>query len=696
LLDGKKGMTEVKVKEKITVIEFLAAGVLACLIFMWGFVTRVMAMDKYWVITGVWLPFIWLGFFIYILNKLSPKLRLSRTWYVFIVIMLYLMAGKSYYFNGYDEVNYVTTLVGSWDLHVIWWVYPEGLHDLAAPLLKPMIGWMLVNDPEASSRFYYGGGDPIWGPMIMPIITWTLMFLSIVMISLPQSFLFLGPQWWEDERVLFPLTIPASYVVNNLYTDSPKTFGKLFNFKEQKIFWYAFFVGIFINLPFIFAQVMPALPLGAAAGGGYGHYSIVFTSAFPWLSDVLPGAVLNQTLIITLIFVLMLLPFDVIASALFFNVIFNLIYAPVAIRTGMVSPGISVGNNPPFPFAVFGLEGGYLGLAVWSLWMMRGRIKKALTAFQKNYEEQGISMRAGLTMMIIGTILWFALWVAGGANIIIAILFFIIFTIMNIGGTRFGCELFSRWFGWHGTRNWQIIYPVGVAMGLWGPSPPQHVTPLAVNGFMSTTLGGGVGIYNNNGAIQQSFLTLSYGFAKGSGVDIRKIFWMIFAALLVMIPFSLVFDTWFFSHVGFANTGSAGMALHRWNLLGNGVLNTGVEAQTWGVSGLSFTQRAQWAFAGMIFTCLLAYLRSVFPWFWLHPIGFVAGASRLGDIGFVNTGTALVAKYLLVKTLGARRAQEYLVPITVGVSLGMGSLYLFLGAYIFSTVSWPNTIQLWT
>ncbi|MHA1834863.1 MAG: DUF6785 family protein, partial [Candidatus Baldrarchaeia archaeon] len=594
--------TEKKIRERISVTEIVAAIVIMCFFFLWAYVSRSLSMTKYWVANGVWFPFFWLLVLVYVLGRAG--IRINKTFILAVIIFLYITAGKGYLFFGVDGVNITGNIAGSFSASMAAWAWPAEAKEYLSGLVP---SWLIPQDEVAVERYYLGGGEPYWSTFVAPIIVWSLLLTSIVMISITQSWLFMGPQWWEDERLMFPTTIPTYYLVNSVYGEKQEEWGKLFRLKttENKIFWIAFLIGLILNAPYILTQIMPALPVAGYIGGGYGRYDI-HPERIPGVAELLPGAELVTCAKLDYLLLSMLMPFDFLVTVLLFRLIFGFIYPVTAVRMGWVPPGSNPAVSPPFPYDVVAFGGGgILGLSLYSLWMMRGRIKKALGVFSKDYKVEGISMRTGLTIMIVGIIIFLGIWIAAGANPLMAILWFIIFTLMNIGGTRFGAEYLTIWYGCHGADNWQLLFPIGSGLGVWSPVSPQSNQALAINGIMSGTMGTCISPYGNNGAISNSYLTLSYGAAKGSNVDMRKLFFEVLIALIIMIPFALTFNVWFNSHVGLSNTGEAGLGVNIFNPIRNGGLNTGIAAQTWGVGLLGYSERWGWTIVGAIIVIVL-------------------------------------------------------------------------------------------
>ena len=305
------------VKKAIPTSHLIILVVISWLAFAWAYVTRVMSGSKYWVVTGAWLPWIYILFIVAYLGK-KMNIKIDKTLLVAIIFIFAIASSRDYYF-GTSEVDFINNISNAFSASLSIGVWPSG----ASTYLKGLLpSWLVCFDPIASARYFNGGGEPIWSAYIGPIISWSLIFISLALIGLSLTFLFLGPELVETEHLPFPQTVPARYVVNNVYTEDPNKFGDLFfNIRQHKIFWIGALIGLIINIPYILAQIAPAIPLGAIIGGGYGV--IPMDSVAPQIAQIitsiLPNAQAVYGTIISLpdILVFMLVPYEVATSYLF-------------------------------------------------------------------------------------------------------------------------------------------------------------------------------------------------------------------------------------------------------------------------------------------------------------------------------------------------------------------------------------------
>jgi len=684
-------MTEIKIA-KISIAEIVALILIAWVCFVWGFVTRSLSITKYWVVTGTFIPYIYILLLVGYLGK--KGIRIGKEFVVSVMFVLMLFTAKWYFFSGSSEVNFYNNIAGSFSSAMIGWQFPTGARDYL-PGLVP--SWLIPQDEAATLTYFTGGGDPNWGVFMGPIVAWSLIMISIALVSWPMIFLIFGPQWWEVERCQFAMGIPAVYTVNETFpTEESEEKGdwlRLLDTKiaRNKVFWIAFGVGLILNAPYIATQLFPAIPLGGVIGGGYGTYPIELYSL---IEGVLPNAQVNTSLVIYNALLYAIFPLDLSVTIAIVGLLVGFVYRPAVTRAGIVPPGVSPGSAWPFPHDEFRI-GTYLGLTLVVLWATRDRWRRAFGAFTKDYQVEGISMRLGMILMLVGAILMIGIWTAAGGNLLMMVIWFLFYTIINIGGAYYYALAFWYAADCHGYSSWRLGFPIGSSLGVWSATPPQTNPALAIYGFASSSMGTCVGPYESNGLFSQSIATITYGFAKGVRADVRKIFTYVLIVLVALIPFSLVMNTYINSHVGIANTGETGMDVNWWGVV-NGALDTGNRGLTWSIGYLSMGEYWTATVIGAVLMIVIGWLRTLFPWFFIHPLGVLIGLGGSGGwIGWPNMIIGIGMRVVLDRTLGPKRTMEYMVPIIAGIALGLGALYILVGLSVMFTASLPNLAALW-
>ncbi|MGC8869546.1 MAG: DUF6785 family protein [Brevinematia bacterium] len=575
--------------------------------------------------------------------------------------------------------------------------WPSG----ASTYLKGLLpSWLVCFDPIASARYFEGGGEPIWSAYIGPIISWSLIFISIGLVGLSLAFLFLGPELFETEHLPFPYSVPTRYVVNNVYTEDPNKFGDLFfNIKQHKIFWVGVLIGFLLNAPYVIAQIVPAIPLGAMIGGGYGAIplSAVLPGLTPLIQSIFPNAQYTAPMVsIAIIVTFLLLPFESLTTLLFWIFVVYWIYPGVITRAGILAPGASVWWSWPFPLAFYAQEAApLLGFGLLMLLMIRGRIKKAFSSFKQDYEINGMSVRTLLSLGIVGAILFLLIWIVAGTDPISAVLLWLVLLIINIGGTAM-LGYIHDYGGCPGYNAWKYVWPISSGIGLLPTTAPSTSANAAAFGYMVATSGTCVGVLGNNNSFNSSAVYLNlFVIGADTKVDLRRLLLYALTTLVFLAPFAFFFDAWFNSHVGISNTSQSSMDMFWWNPA-SAALGLGVQSMTWAAGPMPIWQQAVGQLIVALFIFASYFISARFPvlaWIF-NPVGVVL-STNAGWWSWPAALIALVTKYTLNRIVGPRRSFEVSVELVAGLGAGFSLMYLILGAYVFSTISLPNLGLLW-
>jgi hypothetical protein len=483
------GRVEVPAVRKVPLLHIVILVLATWIIFVWAYVTRVGSGAKYWVVTGGWLPWIYLVILAAVTAKKTGK-TIDKTLLIAIMFALCIVSSKLYLFSGTGEVDFINNLSGTLSASLSIGVWPPE----ASQYIKGLIpSWMVVWDPIAADRYYRGGGEPIWGPMIAPIITWTIIFWALALQGMFLTFALLGPEFWETERLPFPGTVPTRFVINNVYMEDPKTFGDIFfNVRKYRIFWVGVVVGLLLNLPYIVSQILPAVPWGAYIGGGYGVIGIdqLYPGIYDAVRSIFPNAIwIGCVIALINVLVFALVPFQVSTSLLIWWFCLGWLYPSIATRMGL----IPAGGNPywygPIPIGSISWYGASpLGLALIAIYAMRRRIADFIRLIRVNGSIEGVSARVMLGLFLIGTLVFWGIWCAAGLDPLTTVYVWLLFTISSIGGAYFYATLL--WYiGCQGYPLWRIVYPVSSSLGLLPTAPTPDHRAAAVFGYYVATMG---------------------------------------------------------------------------------------------------------------------------------------------------------------------------------------------------------------
>jgi hypothetical protein len=101
---------------------------------------------------------------------------------------------------------------------------------------------------------------------------------------------------------------------------------------------------------------------------------------------------------------------------------------------------------------------------------------------------------------------------------------------------------------------------------------------------------------------------------------------------------------------------------------------------------------------GFVITCVLAFLRSTFMWFPLHPLGYVMATTYLSRTCWFMFFIAWAVRSIILRIGGAHTIRKGLVPFAIGAFIAcMASIVIFdlVGIYMRSTgvvdiyCAWP-------
>jgi hypothetical protein len=681
------------VKKAIPISHLVILVVISWLVFVWAYVTRVMSGAKYWTINGAWLPWIYILLIVAYLGK-KMNIKIDKTLLVAIIFILGVVTSKQYYLMGTGDVNFIDSITSTLSPSLSMGVWPPE----ASTYLKGLLpSWLVCFDPVASARYFNGGGEPIWSAYIGPIISWSLIFISIALMSLSLTFLFLGPEFYETQHIIFPLTVPTRYVINTVYTEDPNKFGDLFfNIRQHKIFWIFVLIGLIINMPFVLAQIVPAIPIFGFIGGGYGKYNIgqFLPGISSTIQSIFPNAQATGTMLdMAGIFIFVLVPYEIITTQLFWWFLLDLLYPGLATRAGILAPGADVWTSWPIPLTFFDISAIALGLGFVTLFLTKNRIKRAFLSFKEDYEINGMSARTLLSLGIVGVILFIMIWVVAGADPIFVTLFWLVTTLELFGATYMYAYLFAGGADCVGPEVWRYVWPISSGLGLLPTTAPTSSVNAAVTGYMPISLGACVGPFASNGYYSAPNLFEVYYIGADTKADLKRLLTYMLVTLVLLAPFAFVFDAWFNSHVGISNTSQSSMDMFWWNPT-SGALNTGVYTTSWLSGQLPVSTVAVGRLAVALFVLVCYFITSRFPTlsYILHPLGIMTYS--WWETWFTSV-VALIIKFTLSRAVGPRRSMEILIEFGAGLAVGFSLLFLVLGAYVFFTVSLPSLGLLW-
>lgn len=305
-----------------------------------------------------------------------------------------------------------------------------------------MISPKSVSALEKAWRGLTPGEAIDWSVWLPSMVFWALWLVTTTLILVLTVYLVVGPHTVEVERLVYPMSIPATVLLSSAGTwirGDGRAGSKLFTLREarMKAFWASFAVGA--TLLSIIPMVMEVLPIVPILGAGlWGEIPVPlhqFTNA------VLPGAHFHTVFIIHQAILMTLLPYDMMVTALIAWLTFWVIYPTAGVGLGFLpyQPGIEqqahlwFGVMPPFPVTEFGAVGLTLGVGVLTLWEARSTVRRVLRGALKAGSELPVRPLAIASAALVAV--WLGLWTIAGANPLMLIY---AFTLFNLSASRSG------------------------------------------------------------------------------------------------------------------------------------------------------------------------------------------------------------------------------------------------------------------
>ncbi len=622
--------------------------------------------DKTGLYQSLMIPFIFVILINELIGRVNKKWKLTPQELAILLLPFFAIIGKAYLpigagFEGFGrfQINTVQFLVHATNNMPYQPVFRE---------LLPAYVW--PKDPVVIEMAWRGKlpGEVVnWGAWTGAILfiwlsslTWLLLVTFIV-------YGIIGYQWVEIERLTFPMAIPTTYIISQ---SSEGERSPLFDFKrsETKIFWTAFIAGLLIGGAPILAEVIPAIPVGGAFQWGEMPMSFMFIPAVFG-----PGAHAQATFIIHQAMLFLLVPFDVLWTGFLIWVIFGLLYQPLGVRLGVLpyQPGVETWSNwwfgyrPPFPYSFFATAGLATGVALYSLWIARDRLRRLFAAVKgAEVIEDGLSLKLVCWGLIGSAVFFLVFWSAVGVPVVAALLLLITWFIWQIGHARVMAEVW-----WHDPCYWAYafywLYPAGAGW-LWGTEIPTR----SVGWLMTDTAITLVGEWTpRHFPLSSGFLSNYYYVVRRTRTNLKDslVITIITAVLCSLI--ATITALWLANHVGLSKSALTGYASYiTWYTASKGI--TSMEAFT-----IPNEHIAAWTVIGILVAFGLYFIRMRWPAFIINPVAAIP-AFWLMEFMWLASLVALVVKLIFVRVLGAARFERYVTPIAAGVAIGYGALVI--------------------
>lgn len=571
-----------------------------------------------------------------LLEKFFPRHALTGTEMLTIYVMLTI--GMS--INGIGMFGFLTTTL----CNPYWYATPENSWGDFYPYIPR---WFAPQNKFAITNFYLGESTfyniehlQAWG---IPILIWSAFTFVLLWIMLCANVL-IRKRWLEQEQLTFPITtLPVEMSLRERrFTD----------YLKNRYLWIGFFIATSIQTNNTLQYYYPQMLYIKVKPFDIGY---LFNER-PW-NAIGNFPIAFHPCVIGLTY---FIPLDVSFSCWFFY-LFRKWQQVFAVMLGTGGGSIwSAGSRYP-AIAEQGI-GAWLGIAVLTLWMGRkhffGTIKRAFSGKKSN---EPIHERYAWLGIIAGFVFMAIFCHLAGMNVLIGVIFFVIFLFYMIGLTRIRSEGGTIWnFG-------PYINPQNLMITLMGSKSLQanNLTILAYFQWFNLDYRCAVMPHQLEGL----------RIAHASKIKQRSMFWVIVLATIV----GIIAAYWNVLHMYYIK-GAATPQVNLWRT--NMGLIPYQQLRAWldYPSEPNFAS-AQFIVIGMLFTFLLMFMRTHFLWWSFHPLGYAIGHSFNIDLIWTPMFVSWMLKKLILQ-YGGIRAYRKAMPFFIGLLLGdyvSGSIFSLIG-----------------
>lgn len=613
------GVEPAGVKSGVTLRAVLLGIVLAIVNVIW--VTRVEV--RFYILDGSSLPLFITPVFLLLLlvgaNRLLPaKWRMRQEE----MLASYLMMVISNTFAGHDMLQNLFGQI-------------THAHRFAEPnhwgWLERLPKWVFVTDREAIEAWYRGNVDPpravgflpFWS---VPLLLWAAFFLTLVTNFLCIT-LVVRRAWTEQERLAFPIIqLPLAMT---------EPAGDLF---RNRLMWLgfgvAFGIGAFNGIHELYPQV-PSIPFVKLTELG------PFFTTQPWEAIRTYG--MQISLYPFAIGLAYFIPLDL-AFSCWFSYLLARVWYVVGRASGLDGPSAAQG----WPFVKEISSGAWIGVAAAIVWANRRHLAASFDAALARGPEGSRSDRfAWLGMAVTGAGLFAWSWLLMGVSPVMTAAFYGILLALSLAITRVRAEFGTP-------HEIYLVKPAETLVTLFGTRAIGDASLIGMQGMF----------WFNRGYRCHPIPNFLEGFKMGEGraLKVGPLIGLYAIAAIVSLVATYAanyFITYEAGAAGKATGYKVWVGIEAYNTL-NGWLTFGQPA---GAANL-------WFFlGGLVVVGVLAWLRTLFVWWPLHPAGFALGISYAMNYFWMTVFLAWLIKLLLIR-YGGMNAHRKAIPFFLGLVLG--------------------------
>ena len=511
--------------------------------------------------------------------------------------------------------------------------------------------WLAPHDPEVLNGFFRGN-TTLWTlehlrGWALPVLAWSAFIIAVFWTLLCTMSLF-RKQWIEEERLTFPLVLLPLEITEN---------GGRAPIFRNRLFWAGVIVAGLLEsvnyLNFLYPSV-PAIPL--KPGMGFNEIGPLLTTR-PW------NTVGRFTLAFypSIIGIAYLLSLDVSFSCWSMYLVQKLLIIGSAVL-GLSDSGTSGPSNRA-PFIREQGLGAFVGIALFSLWMARGTLKKALEEIElpkRDDSHELMSLRMALMGGGLGLAFLALFLIAAGVSPLQALTYVVVYVCCAITLARIVSEAGA---GWAWAPMWGTGQFVSDVFG------QNHLT-----GKQAAMLVGYTSWMNDMRDNPMPHTAEALKMGQGSGMTPR--------AFLKPLLFAAVLGTLaaFWAHLDIYYTYGAATAKVR-PALQNGA--TGAARQTVSMlvsPTLQDIPGLLGAGAGAVIAVVLSVVRQKVNGFPLHPLGYAVGMTNTMEYMWCPFLIAWILKAITLRYSGIGGFRK-LLPFFLGLILGDYVIPTFWGIF---------------
>lgn len=574
-----------------------------------------------------------------LLARMHPHFALHGSEALAIYIMLIMVSTV----GGAPHLSYLAYMLP----HPFWFASSE--NDWSNLFLGHVPDWMTVKNPQVLRGFYEGDSSfwmsQVFNSWIVPLLTWSVFMLVLFFVLMCMNTI-LRKQFTDYERLTYPITwLPLEMGKN------PSRFF------ANKLMWIGFGIaaggGLLNGLSHLY-PALPSLPIRALDN----RITHLFLER-PW-NAVGTMLIALHPFAIGLSF---FMPLDLAFSSLFFFFFGKFV---LVLRSAL-------GLQMDF-YLDEQSEGAWIGLGLLALWVGRRHLKQVFSAAGRGTghlddSKEPMAYKWAIWGIVGGMIFLIIFAIKAGFSLWVFLLFICIYFLMAISLTKVRAGL--------GPPMHEVIFkdPATTMVSALGTRTigAKNLTLMSFLYWLNRV----------NTSHPMPNQLEAFRISEQAQLNSRKLTVVMLAALAVSIV-----TTWtvYFSHAYERGAGLAGGGI-AWECFNR--------LQRWLNSPTEYNYPAIIAMGtGFGVTLILSALKLRFLWWPFHPIGYVIGTGRWGDLSFIWFPMLLCWTLKLgILRYGGLQAYRRAIPFFAGLILGDYSMACLWG--IIGWVLKRQMYQIW-